>query len=59
MSDKMPQIDEDEWVKDFVEKLKVNRPPDKSDEELEKFARDMFKMAQERGRAMGKIDTDQ
>lgn len=48
--DDLPKIDEDEWVKYFVANLKRNVPPaNGTDEELEKFARKMFKIAQDCG----------
>lgn len=54
-----PRIDEEQWVKDFVALLKVKAPPDKTEAELEEFAREMLAEAQRRGRAMSEIDTEE
>lgn len=55
----VPKLDEEQWVKDFVALLKVKAPPDKTEAELEEFAREMLAEAQRRGRAMSEIDTDE
>jgi hypothetical protein len=54
----MPKLDDDKWVKDFVALLKPQAPADKTDAELEEFARTMLVDAKKCGEAMSEIVVD-
>ena len=58
MSGERPRMDEEKWVKDFVALLKPQAPADKTDADLEEFARSMFAEAKKRGEAMSEVVVD-